>query len=102
MRKISYNGKKNPQYNRAYQSLHYKLIKKPAKDALNALKVKKVITDTATIVSQDFSIVSHTDDYKVAREGRTQEMKAKKLVINLSSSMTCTIEDNGLITVNFK
>ena len=37
-----------------------------------------------------------------ARTGRIEETTAKKLIVNLSSSMTCTIQDNGLITVDFK
>ena len=37
-----------------------------------------------------------------ARVGRVEETTAKKLVVNLSPSMTCTIQDNGLITVDFK
>ena len=42
-----------------------------------------------------------TNSY-TARTGRVEQMTAKKLVVNLSSSMTCTIQDNGLITVDFK
>ena len=42
-----------------------------------------------------------TNSY-TARTGRVEHTTAKKLVVNLSSSMTCTIQDNGLITVDFK
>ena len=42
-----------------------------------------------------------TNSY-TARTGRVKETTAKKLVVNLSPSMTCTIQDNGLITVDFK
>jgi hypothetical protein len=42
-----------------------------------------------------------TNSY-TARTGRVEEITAKKLVVNLSSTMTCTIQDNGLITVDFK
>ena len=42
-----------------------------------------------------------TNSY-TARAGRVEETTAKKLVVNLSSSMTCTIQDSGLITVDFK
>ena len=37
-----------------------------------------------------------------ARAGRVDLTTAKKLVVNLSSTMTCTIQGNGLITVDFK
>ena len=42
-----------------------------------------------------------TNSY-TARAGRVEETTAKKLVVNLSPTMTCTIQDNGLITVYFK
>ena len=37
-----------------------------------------------------------------ARAGRMDLTTAKKLVVNLSSTMTCTIQSDGLIVVDFK
>ena len=54
--------------------------------------------------SRYFPTASKNDDDNTytARVSRVEETTAKKLVVNLSSSMTCTIQDNGLITVDFK
>ena len=40
--------------------------------------------------------------YPSIRSSRVEKTTAKKLVVNLSSTMTCTISDTGLITVDFK
>ena len=69
----------------------------------NASKDDVVDAKPVTNNYTERSAASPMKGYKdVARTGREEETTAKKLVVNLSPSMTCTIQDNGLITVDFK
>ena len=107
------NKKNNKHYDRAYSQLYYKLVKGP-KDRAKTAKVKNKLKASSrtnivamTEVGPTYQSIRTADSpmkgYKqVARTGRVEQMSAKKLVVNLSPSMTCTIQDNGLITVDFK
>ena len=107
------NKKNNKHYDRAYSQLYYKLVKGPAERAKTAKINNKLKESSRTNivdmpeVGPTYPSIRSTDSpmkgYKqVARTGRVEQTTAKKLVVNLSSSMTCTIQDNGLITVDFK
>jgi len=72
-------------YIRAYKSLYQ----------MKSYKMKNKLKNKTTTVSP---MQSYKD---IARTGRIEQTTAKKLVVNLSSTMTCTIQDNGLITVDF-
>ena len=90
MKKSSNLGVNNPEYNKAHGQLYYELITKPN-------KIKKVATP---LMLAETPKASPIKGYKeVARTGRVE---SKKLIINMSSTMTCTILNNGLITVDFK
>jgi hypothetical protein len=68
-------------YNKSYKKLYQ----------IKSYKLKQKQRATAT-----------TNKNVSVRTTRVEQTTAKKLVVNLSSSMTCTIQDNGLITVDFK
>ena len=77
-------------YVRAYKKLYQ----------IKSYKLKQKARGKST--PKPTTVVSPMQGYKdVARTGRVEKTTAKKLVVNLSSSMTCTIQDNGLITVDF-
>tara|TARA_A100001201_G_scaffold141385_1_gene136673 strand:+ start:50 stop:526 length:477 start_codon:yes stop_codon:yes gene_type:complete len=107
------NKKNNKHYDRAYSQLYYKLVKGP-KDRAKTAKINNKLKASSRTnivampeVGPTYPSIRTADSpmkgYKnVARTGRVEQMTAKKLVVNLSSSMTCTIQDNGLITVDFK
>ena len=110
--KRTINKKNNKHYDKAYSQLYYKFVKGPADRAKTAKIKNKLKTSSQTnIVSRsatplmlaETSQPSPMKGYReVTRTGRVEETTAKKLVVNLSSTMTCTIVDTGLITVDFK
>ncbi len=110
--KRTINKKNNKHYDKAYSQLYYKLVKGPADRAKTAKIKNKLKTSSQTnVVSRsatppmlaETSQPSPMKGYReVTRTGRVEETTAKKLVVNLSSTMTCTIVDTGLITVDFK
>ena len=97
--KRTINKKNNKHYDRAYSQLYYKLVKGP-KDRAKTAKINNKIKASSRTNIVAMPEVGPT--YPSIRSGRVEKMSAKKLVVNLSSSMTCTIQDNGLITVDFK
>ena len=97
MKRSSVNGVANPEYNKAHGQLYYELITKPNKEVLSSKKIKAIFKATKKVAPTP---IEPMKAYKeVARTGRVE---AKKLVINMSSTMTCTILNSGLITVDFK
>ena len=111
--KRTINKKNNKHYDKAYSQLYYKLVKGP-KDRAKTAKINNKLKESSHTnivnmpeVGPTYPSIRSTDSpmkgYKqVARTGRIEQTTAKKLVVNLSSTMTCTIQDNGLITVDFK
>jgi len=97
--KRTINKKNNKHYDKAYSQLYYKLVKGP-KDKAKTAKIKNKLKASSRTNIVAMPEVGPT--YPSIRDGRVQRATAKKLVVNLSSSMTCTIQDNGLITVDFK
>ena len=91
MKKSSNLGVNNPEYNKAHGQLYYELITKPN-------KIKKV-APTPLMLAETPEANPMKGYKEVARTGRVE---SKKLIINMSSTMTCTILNNGLITVDFK
>lgn len=104
MRRASVKGVANKEYNKAHGQLYYELITKPGraifkKVAPTPLTPKKLFLNKIEKIAES-SIDNPMKGYKdVARTGRVE---SKKLVINMSSTMTCTILNSGLITVDFK
>jgi len=99
MKRASNKGIANPEYNKAHGQLYYELITKPNRVKANPKKVAPTPLMLAKTKSKPTP--SPMKGYKeVARTGRVSE--AKTLVINMSPTMTCTITNNGLITVDFK
>ena len=102
MKKSSNLGVNNPEYNKAHGQLYYELITKPnkiKKVAPTPLTPKKLFLNKIEKIAES-SIDNPMKGYKdVARTGRVE---SKKLIINMSSTMTCTILNSGLITVDFK
>tara|TARA_R110002012_G_scaffold2179_1_gene10437 strand:- start:16347 stop:16790 length:444 start_codon:yes stop_codon:yes gene_type:complete len=100
------NKKNNKHYDRAYSQLYYKLVKGPADKAKTA-KINNKLKNSSRANVVNMPEVGPTypsirDTSQPVRQGRVELTTAKKLVVNLSSTMTCTIQDNGLITVDFK
>ena len=100
------NKKNNKHYDRAYSQLYYKLVKQP-KEKAQAAKIKNKLKKSSRVNVVDMPEVGPTypsirDTSRPVRQGRVELTTAKKLVVNLSSTMTCTIQDSGLITVDFK
>lgn len=107
------NKKNNKHYDKAYSQLYYKLVKGP-KDRAKTAKINNKLkagsrTNIVAMpeVGPSYPSIRSTDSpmkgYKqVARTGRVEQTTAKKLVVNLSSNITCTVTDAGLITVDFK
>jgi uncharacterized membrane-anchored protein YjiN (DUF445 family) len=93
------NKKNNKHYDKAYSQLYYKLVKGPKERAKTAKIKNKLKANSRTNI---VAMPEVGPTYPSIRSGRVEKMSAKKLVVNLSSSMTCTIQDNGLITVDFK
>jgi hypothetical protein len=93
------NKKNNKHYDRAYSQLYYKFVKGPKDKAKTAKINNKLKTSSRTNI---VAMPEVGPTYPSIRTGRVKQMSAKKLVVNLSDSMTCTIQDNGLITVDFK
>ena len=113
LRKHTIKGKRNKNRSRAYASLYNEFVTRPKKAALNSsINKRHIQASKSNIVAMPevgptYPSIRATDSpmkgYKqVARTGRVEQMSAKKLVVNLSPTMTCTIQDNGLITVDFK
>jgi hypothetical protein len=97
------------EYTRAYSNLYCSMNYKPISTPVVAKRKAKMKVKTPTKVAPTPLMLAETPKpspmkgYKqVARTGRVNETTAKKLVVNLSPTMTCTIQDNGLITVDFK
>ena len=97
------------EFTRAYSNLYCKMNYKPVVTHVVAKRKDEMKVKIPTKVAPTPPMLAETPKaspmkgYKqVARTGRIEETTAKKLVVNLSSSMTCTIQDNGLITVDFK
>ena len=100
------NKKNNKHYDRAYSQLYYRLVKGPAERAKTA-KINNKLKNSSRANIVDMPEVGPTypsirTNTQPVRQGRVELTTAKKLVVNLSSTMTCTIQDNGLITVDFK
>ena len=100
------NKKNNKHYDKAYSQLYYKLVKGP-KDRAKTAKIKNKLkassrTNIVAMPEVGPTYPSIRDTSRPVRQGRVELTTAKKLVVNLSSTMTCTIQDNGLITVDFK
>ena len=100
------NKKNNKHYDKAYSQLYYKLVKGP-KDRAKTAKIKNKLkassrTNIVAMPEVGATYPSIRDTSRPVRQGRVELTTAKKLVVNLSSTMTCTIQDNGLITVDFK
>ena len=93
--KRTINKKNNKHYDKAYSQLYYKLVKGPQERAKTA-KINNKLKASSRV-----NIVE-TPKATPVRTGRVEQTTAKKLVVNLSSTMTCTISDTGLITVDFK
>ena len=98
MKRASNKGVANPEYNKAHGQLYYELITKPNREVLSSKKIKAIFKATKKVAPKP---IEPMKAYKeIARTGRVAE--AKTLVINMSPTMTCTITNNGLITVDFK
>lgn len=93
------NKKNNKHYDKAYSQLYYKLVKGP-KDRAKTAKIKNKLKESSRTNIVTMPKVGPT--YPSIRDGRVAKTTAKKLVVNLSSTMTCTVVDTGLITVDFK
>tara|TARA_R110001599_G_scaffold2167_2_gene11508 strand:- start:688 stop:1143 length:456 start_codon:yes stop_codon:yes gene_type:complete len=107
MRRASIKGVANKEYIKAHSQLYYELVTKPGRAALSSKVLKESILVKSTkkvaptpLMLAETPKASPMKGYKeVARTGRVE---SKKLVINMSSTMTCTILNSGLITVDFK
>lgn len=93
------NKKNNKHYDKAYSQLYYKFVKGP-KDRAKTAKINNKLKKSSRTNIVAMPEVGPT--YPSIRSGRVEKTTAKKLVVNLSSTMTCTISDTGLITVDFK
>tara|TARA_X000001382_G_C3037326_1_gene136677 strand:+ start:89 stop:511 length:423 start_codon:yes stop_codon:yes gene_type:complete len=93
------NKKNNKHYDKAYSQLYYKFVKGP-KDRAKTAKINNKLKKSSRTNIVAMPEVGPT--YPSIRSGRVEQTTAKKLVVNLSSTMTCTISDTGLITVDFK
>lgn len=91
------NKKNNKHYDKAYSQLYYKLVKGP-KDRAKTAKINNKLKES----SRTNIVAMPKTTTTPVRTGRVEQTTAKKLVVNLSSTMTCTISDTGLITVDFK
>ena len=94
MKKAVTLGKTNREYNKAHGQLYYKFVTKPSQ----VKKVAKKLAPIPLVLAETPKDNPMKEYREVARKGR---INAKKLVVNLSPTMTCTIEENGLITVDF-
>ena len=93
------NKKNNKHYDKAYSQLYYKFVKGPKERAKTA-KIKNKLKASSRTNIVAMPEVGPT--YPSIRSSRVAKTTAKKLVVNLSSTMTCIISDTGLITVDFK
>lgn len=93
------NKKNNKHYDKAYSQLYYKFVKGP-KDRAKTAKINNKLKKSSRTNIVAMPEVGPT--YPSIRSSRVEKTTAKKLVVNLSSTMTCTISDTGLITVDFK
>lgn len=98
MKRASIKGIGNPEYKKAHAQLYYEINTKPERVKSTVKSVKKTKVEPVTIIESKKLDEPMKEYRKIARTG---QVDAKKLVINMSSTMTCTIIDSGLITVDF-
>tara|TARA_B100000780_G_scaffold278532_1_gene252369 strand:+ start:1351 stop:1800 length:450 start_codon:yes stop_codon:yes gene_type:complete len=98
-------------YKKAYQRLYHRIKKAENPTyknearllALEKKKTSKKVITTPLMLAETMPTPATTRPMKGYKEvARTGRIEAKKLVINMSSTMTCTILNSGLITVDFK
>jgi len=100
MKRASIKGVENPEYRKAHAQLYYELVTKPGRAIQSTKTLKETILVDAINKKAPTPIEPMKAYREVARTGRVTE--ASKLIVNLSPTMTCTIEKSGLITVDFK